>query len=673
MNLKQGALLKNGEYRIEMMLGQGGFGITYLGVQVALGRKVAIKEFFMKGVCERDVNTSQVSISNADNKELASRFREKFLKEARSIASLEHPNTVPIIDVFECNGTAYYVMKHFSGASLADKVRGGALPESVAVRYIRQVAAVLDFVHSKRMMHLDVKPANILLDDNDNAVLIDFGLAKQYDTEGQQTSSTPVCISHGYAPIEQYKRGGVSTFSPATDIYSLGATLFKLVTGFTPPEASDVCDEGLPALPSDISPAVRGAIEAAMEPKRKDRPQSIAEFLAMLTENCGERVGESLLAHKTSVSSLGEAKTENCEAISDSKDPDTPTEDLIVPEEIEITAVSNVYVNEETRIAPKVIKDPKDSKDVSDPKAPEKSNTGKIVATIIAAVVLLGAVIGVVVGGSDEEEERIAREAAEQAIAEEQARLAREAEINAFKTRDFTVNGVSFKMVAVDGGTFQMGATSERKQAYSDEEPVHSVTLDNYYIGETEVMQELWQAVMGSNPSSFTGDSQSPVETISWNDCQTFVDKLNDLLAGQLPAGRRFRLPTEAEWEYAARGGKNSSKTQYSGSENLAEVAWYDEGGKLRSTHTHPVKKKAANELGLYDMSGNVWEWCEDYYDSDYYSNSPSANPQGPSSGYNRVLRGGSWYSDARNCHVATRGNNSPDGRYDYNGLRLAL
>ena len=298
-NLTPGTLLKNGEYRIEQFLGQGGFGITYAAVQVSLGRKVAIKEFFMKGVCERNAGTSQVSVSNADNDKLVSRYRDKFLKEARNIASLEHPNIVPIIDVFECNGTAYYVMKHFSGASLAGKVLHGALPEEDAVRYTRQVADALAFVHSKRMMHLDVKPANILLDDNDNAVLIDFGLAKQYDTEGHQTSSTPVGISHGYAPLEQYKRGGVSTFSPATDIYSLGATLFKLVTGITPPEASDVNDEGLPALPQEISPPVRRAIEAAMEPKRKDRPQSVAEFLSLLestdkreqsTENRVQRV-----------------------------------------------------------------------------------------------------------------------------------------------------------------------------------------------------------------------------------------------------------------------------------------------------------------------------------------------------------------------------------------------
>lgn len=292
MELRKGSKIAAGRFKIERVLGQGGFGITYLAVHTVLEETVAIKEFFMKGVCERDGDTSQVTVSNAGNEELVSRYREKFLKEARNIYRLKHKNIITVTDVFEENGTAYYVMEYVGGISLADKVRDGAIPELVAVRYIRQVAAALDYVHSKRMMHLDVKPANILLDKDDNAVLIDFGLAKQYDSEGQQTSTTPLGISHGYAPMEQYKRGGVSNFSPATDVYSLGATLFKLVTGITPPEASDVGNEGLPVLPSGISPAVRGAIEAAMQSRIKDRPQSIAEFLSLLTEN-GKKNTES--------------------------------------------------------------------------------------------------------------------------------------------------------------------------------------------------------------------------------------------------------------------------------------------------------------------------------------------------------------------------------------------
>ena len=227
--LKQGTLLQGGRYIIEKVLGQGGFGITYLGVQQALDAKVAIKEFFMKEHCNRDAETLQVTVGSEGSREMVERFRQKFIKEARNIYRLKHKHIIPVIDIFEENGTAYYVMEHLSGGSLSDKVKDGAIPEADAVRYISQVASALDFVHSKHMMHLDVKPANILLDESDEAVLVDFGLAKQYDETGNQTSTTPVGISHGYAPMEQYRRGGVGTFSPATDIYSLGATLYKLV------------------------------------------------------------------------------------------------------------------------------------------------------------------------------------------------------------------------------------------------------------------------------------------------------------------------------------------------------------------------------------------------------------------------------------------------------------
>lgn len=230
------------------------------------------------------------------------------------------------------------------------------------------------------------------------------------------------------------------------------------------------------------------------------------------------------------------------------------------------------------------------------------------------------------------------------------------------ENRTFTVNGVSFTMVAVKGGTFTMGATSEQTGAYSDESPTHLVTLSDYYIGETEVTQELWQAVMGSNPSYFTGNLQRPVEEVSWNDCQTFITKLNAL------TGETFSLPTEAEWEYAARGGNKAQGYLYSGSNTIGDVAWYTSNS---SSTTHPVKTKQANELGIYDMSGNVWEWCADWYGS--YSSSAQTDPVGPSSGSNRVLRGGSWYRNATSCRVAYRSYNTPTYVHNYYGLRLSL
>lgn len=227
----------------------------------------------------------------------------------------------------------------------------------------------------------------------------------------------------------------------------------------------------------------------------------------------------------------------------------------------------------------------------------------------------------------------------------------------------FTVNGVSFNMIAVKGGTFTMGATSEQgDDAYSDEKPTHQVTLSDYCIGETEVTQELWQAVMGSNPSYFSGNLQRPVESVSWNDCQEFIKKLNQL------TGKTFRLPTEAEWEYAARGGSQSHGYKYAGSNTIGDVAWYTVNS---SSTTHPVKQKQANELGLYDMSGNVWEWCQDWYGS--YSSSSQTNPTGPSSGSDRVFRGGSWGLSAWHCRVSYRGISTPTFRDGSLGLRLAL
>ena len=225
-----------------------------------------------------------------------------------------------------------------------------------------------------------------------------------------------------------------------------------------------------------------------------------------------------------------------------------------------------------------------------------------------------------------------------------------------------TVNGVSFNMIKVDGGTFTMGATYEQKNPYDDEKPTHQVTLSSYYIGETEVTQALWKAVMGNNPSWFKGDNL-PVENVSWEDCQTFIGKLNGL------TGKSFRLPTEAEWEYAARGGNRSNHTQYSGGSMIDDVAWYEgnSGGK-----THSVKTKKPNELGLYDMSGNVLEWCQDWYG--YYGSNAQTNPTGgPGSGSYRVRRGGCWGSFERYCRSSFRRNYSPGYRSYYLGFRLAL
>ncbi|WP_337949519.1 formylglycine-generating enzyme family protein [Prevotella sp.] len=223
-------------------------------------------------------------------------------------------------------------------------------------------------------------------------------------------------------------------------------------------------------------------------------------------------------------------------------------------------------------------------------------------------------------------------------------------------------DGISIEMVRVEAGTFTMGATPEMENPLDDEKPAHQVTLTNdYYIGKYEVTQALWKAVMGNNPSYSKGNNL-PVERVSWDNCQKFISKLNRI------TGKTFRLPTEAEWEYAARGGNKSRGYQCSGSSNLSDVAWYEDNS---GNKTHNVGSKQANELGIYDMSGNVHEWCQDWYDK--YSNSSKVNPTGANSGSYRVSRGGGWAGYAWDCRSSYRNYCSPGSRYNHLGLRLVL
>ena len=286
--LQSGCVL-NGTYRIERVLGQGGFGITYLATDISLDRLVAVKEFFPKEYCNRDSDTSHVTVGTVGNTELVDRLKEKFLKEARNIAKFQYPYIIKIISAFEANGTAYYVMDYIEGENLSDMVkRHGPLPEQKALEYIEKIGLALEYLHDRHHMnHLDVKPANIMVRRSDDTpILIDFGLSKQYGESGHQTSTTPVGISHGYAPIEQYTEGGVSTFSPTTDLYSLAASLYYLLTGVTPPSAPSLQDEGI-SFPQGIDPAIRTAVEKAMSPSRKGRQPNVRQFLVELRQAPG--------------------------------------------------------------------------------------------------------------------------------------------------------------------------------------------------------------------------------------------------------------------------------------------------------------------------------------------------------------------------------------------------
>ena len=560
MYLANNALLQGGKYKIVRHISSGGFGNTYEAELCMIHKRVAIKEFFVKNFCNRDSETSQVSVSTSSNQQLVNKLKQKFIDEAASIWQFNHPNIVRVTDVFEENGTAYYVMDYINGISLHSMLkRDGALSEEKAIRYIKQVADALQYVHSQNRLHLDIKPGNIMVDANDNAILIDFGASKQYDEQGENTSTLLGLNTIGYAPVEQMSRS-FSDFNPSADVYALGATLYKLLTNITPKDSVLLMtgDEELSPLPSFISDNIKNAVEHAMIPQRKRRTQTIAEFINEISRPNPRRQPEGCL-----------------------------TEDV---DEITVVDMGDILKQE-----------------------PAKS-----------------------------------------------------------KLEDLTFNvyGVSFKMIAVEGGTFKMGCSDS--DANDDEKTIHNVTLSSYYIGETQVAQALWKAVMGNNPSYFKGDNL-PVENVSWDDCQKFISKLNSL------TGQNFRLPTEAEWEYAARGGRKSKGYKYSGSNNIDEVAWYANNSHTRTgwfgikkdQQPHPVATKQPNELGLYDMSGNVLEWCSDW-DGDY-SSSSQTNPTGPNSGSYRVSRGGSRRSLARRCRSSDRLSFMPDSSDDRLGLRLVL
>ena len=284
MYLRENTLLQGGKYRIVRYISHGGFGCTYEAVNTTWkNRRVAIKELFVSDFCNRDPHTGSVTVFTRSKQPLFDKLRDKFLDEADKLNGLMHTGIVRVTDAFEENGTAYYVMDYIDGQSLRDLVKKeGALSEVDALGYIRQVAEALQYVHSKKMLHLDIKPANIMFDGNGKAILIDFGVSKQYDEESGENTSSLMGHSPGYAPVEQ-SNNSISKFLPATDIYALGATLYHLLSGAVPPPASELASgEELPSLPASVSVATCRAVLSAMTINKHDRPQSVAEFLALL-------------------------------------------------------------------------------------------------------------------------------------------------------------------------------------------------------------------------------------------------------------------------------------------------------------------------------------------------------------------------------------------------------
>ncbi len=577
MNLPNGTLLQGGKYRIERVLGQGGFGITYLATNTAFDETVAIKEFFWRGVNHREQEGSTVSVSNRENEQMFGEQLAKFRKEARRIRRLHNPHIIAVHDLFDENGTAYYVMDYVDGESLADwlKRTDRPMPEAEVKNYLLQVLDALAVVHSNGFWHLDVKPGNVLIDNQKQVRLIDFGASKQMKLDGGATTNTQASYTPGYAPLEQVSQR-LEDVGAWTDLYAVGAMGYRLLTNQRLPECYDILLKRDAAFqfPSSVSDQMRQLIVWMMQPNHTDRPQSVADVLAKL---------------------------------------------LPRPEP------------EPQSMPPKTV-DPKPADvdpDVTIVKPKEPSADDALGDDLGGLVVI------------------------------NNKSKARASDIERVVTR------LLRNMVQVDGGVFTMGCMSGRDgTGFGDEYPAHQALLSAFYISRYQLTQGEWETIMGNNPSKFKGN-RLPVTNISWHDCQNFILRLNQY------SGKTFRLPTEAEWEYAARGGRLGRNTLYAGSDRLDDVGWYDANAH---SAPHEVGLLTPNELGLFDMTGNVHEWCADTFYR--YSANVSGYEEDPihhEGSLRRMTRGGSWLNGAGFMRIAQRCAENADMRNSTIGLRLAM
>ena len=618
--LPNGTVLKKGTYSVEAAIASGGFGKTYLVSHKMLGIKRAMKEFFHDELNGRGADGKSV-LTVSSRRTAHGNMIQSFLKEAQKIAGLNHRNIIKVHDYFEENGTAYYVMDLIDGCSLQQKLdsTNRPLPEKDVRNYLNQLLDALEHIHSKGILHLDLKPSNIMLGNDGTITLIDFGASKGFNADGSLSSDSKFSYTPGYAPIE-LKDGNKEKIGAWTDIYSLGATLYKMLTNKPVPEYSDIDDyfkEITSVYPFDFSGVgqdLKLIIQICMNPNRAKRPQTIADVRKLLHDP------ESVVDPPVVI-----------------KRPNN--EDTYLAEKHDDTSSKN-SINASKGYP---------SNDGSNPpigKKKEKKITLKIIIPFIAISLLVAVVAAVatrscnsknVVSSSGSDSSRI-----------DSSKLAEDEPIKEIIIPNS--GGVSFKMIKVEGGTFTMGTNDTLGEYDTQDHSPHQVTLSSFYIGETEVTHELWEKIMGEyeyygydyveqHPYRY----YTPCDSIeNYDIILKFLDKLNKR------TGLKFRLPTEAEWEYAARGGNKSKGYKYSGSNNMDEVAWFND------STTHNVAQKKPNELGIYDMSGNVGEWCSDYYQYNYYKESPKKNPQGPSQIDDdcHVFRGGSYLNDETTVFV---------------------
>ena len=577
-NMLQVGTILHGTYKIESYLSSGGFGNTYLAKNIEFDETYAIKEFFVKGVCQRDGNSTTISVSNAENTNSFEQQREKFKKEARRLRSLSNPHIVKVYDLFAENGTAYYVMDYVDGENLSVRLKrtNAPLAESEIRNYLNQILDGLEAIHNEGMFHLDIKPANIMVDSHDVVKLIDFGASKQQSMVGGATMSTGISYTNGYAPSEQMAQS-YDKFGPWTDFYALGATMYKLLTNQDPPSVSDLSEDETEdkhlALPMpNVSEEMKKLVVWMMQVNRLKRPKNVGEIRTCVNDTL------QCYAEVVSIGVLNSVSFDN-----NSKD---------------YNEEHTIAIENKSTAKKQTINDTDDT-------ASRLGKGYKFVLSVVCSIVVVSAIYM----------------------------------LYAKNQREKVIDNMINNMVDVNygGKVFSIGKYEVTQQEW---EAVMGTVFYNPEVSKAQTGMLLTRNKPGkeSNPSYFKG-TNLPVENVSWYDCQKFIAKLN------AKTGRHFRLPTWKEWNCAAKAGLNS---KYAGGDYLDVVAWISNNS---GDKTHVVGTKMPNDLGLYDMCGNVLEWSQEHH-----------------------LCGGAYDSMDLECNISkpTYSSAKPQSCDSFIGLRLA-
>ncbi len=636
------------QYILGRVLGHGGFAITYLAYDRSLGTRVAIKEYFPAEFANRAPDGENVIPYEGERETLFQLGKDKFIAEARLLATLRNPNIIRIRQFIENANTAYFIMEYLEGNTLKEYImkKGGQLSWEETKALLLPILGALEEVHSKQCYHRDIKPENIYISQNKTPILLDFGAARQHMSGA--TTNLLAFVTPGFAPAEQYSSNGIQ--GPWTDIYSLAATMYYALMGETPPVPQDramgECELIRPSEKGiDIPPREEEWLLKGLEVKWSSRPETVSHWRMMLERNFTQTV--ELKAEELQ-KEMGMAFLRSAILPRLTLRLLTPEHEQEVHEAAKFIGLNTEQVNELIEQALLMTG--------SDRRAAIKTESAplhKLPETPTADA---------------SSRERIVKQRMEAPKSQSPSSNAQRSNVqaedsNALAPRIRNSLGMEFVLVK----PFLLNKTGKAEfitfNLGTEHRPYNVQLTRPYYLQTTQITQGQWRVVMGNNPAQFQGDDWQPVEQISWDDIASFTQRLNMLNEGF------YRLPTEAEWFFACSGEDFDDRYSFGNDENrLQDFAWYDANAQGRP---HAVGLKRPNRFGLYDMHGNVWEWIADRFGA--FPIGDFENPKGPDRGNSRVMRGGSWNLGANYCTVKSRNYESASYKASNLGVRLLL